>query len=122
MKKYLVFLAACTLPAVAQATPYPVAHPTGFDPYASEAIMRADFDSAEARLTERLDANSNDIAALLNLAAVMSETNRVARASSLLEQVLESENVLLEGVDGTPVWSHQAATAVLRGRVTIGSR
>jgi hypothetical protein len=59
---------------------------------------------------------------MLNLAAVMMETNRVARASSMLEQVLEADNIQLGNLDGAAVWSHDAASAGLRGRVTIGTR
>jgi Tfp pilus assembly protein PilF len=122
MTKLLAIMAVCTIPMAAHAAPYPEASPTGYDPYAADAIERADYAVAEDRLTRRLAANTNDVPALLNLAAVMTETNRVARASSLLEQVLEAENMQLGDVDGKAVWSHDAAAAGLRGRVTMGSR
>lgn len=122
MTKLLAIMAVCALPIAAQAAPYPEASPTGYDPYAAEAIERADYAVAEDRLTRRLAADTGDVPALLNLAAVMTETDRVARASFLLEQVLEEENMQLVDVDGEPVWSHDAAIAGLRGRVTMGSR
>ncbi|MEM8697225.1 MAG: tetratricopeptide repeat protein [Pseudomonadota bacterium] len=122
MTKLLAVMAVCTLPMAAQAAPYPEAHPTGFDPYAAEAIQRADYAAAEDRLMRRLSENADDVSAMLNLAVVMMETNRAARASSMLERVLDSENVQLGSTDGTAVWSHDAATAGLRGRVTVGSR
>ncbi|MGP1282570.1 MAG: tetratricopeptide repeat protein [Parasphingopyxis sp.] len=122
MTKLLAILAVCALPVAAQAAPYPEAHPTGYDPYAADAIERADYAAAEDRLVRRLNEDENDVSAMLNLAAVMMETNRAARASSMLEQVLEAENVQLGHADGGTVWSHDAATAGLRGRVTVGSR
>jgi hypothetical protein len=122
MTKIFAVIAACAIPVAASAAPYPVADPTGYDPYAADAIARADYEVAEQRLERRLDENGNDIAALLNLAAVMAETDRVARASSLLEQVLEADNMLLEGASGGAVWSHDAATTALRARVTVGAR
>ncbi|MBC2777407.1 hypothetical protein [Parasphingopyxis marina] len=122
MKKIIAFAAICAIPAALSAAPYPVAEPTGYDPYAADAIARADYSVAEERLVRRLDANGSDISALLNLAAVMTETDRVARASSLLEQVLDADNVMLEGANGQAVWSHDAATAALRSRVTVGAR
>lgn len=122
MTKLLAIMAVCTLPMAAQATPYPEDNPTGYDPYAAAAIERADYAVAEDRLMQRLAADSGDVPALLNLAAVMTETNRVARASYLLEQVLEQDNMQLGSVDGEAVWSHDAAVEGLRGRVTMGSR
>ena len=70
----------------------------------------------------RLNRNQDDVPALLNLATVMNETNRVAQASRLFEQVLSADNMLLENVEGDPVWSHDVASSGLRGRVTVGSR
>ncbi|QLC24557.1 tetratricopeptide repeat protein [Parasphingopyxis algicola] len=122
MTKLLAMIAVCTLPMAAQAVPYPEAHPTGYDPYAVDAIERADYATAEDRLMRRLSEDESDVSAMLNLAAVMMETNRAARASSMLEQVLETENVQLGHADGGAIWSHDAATAGLRGRVTVGSR
>ena len=122
MTKFLMIAAACALPVAAQAAPYPEAHPTGYDPYAADAIERADYAAAEDRLLRRLAENDGDVSAMLNLATVMMETDRAARASSMLERVLDAENVQLTSVDGEPVWSHDAATAGLRGRVMIGSR
>ena len=122
MTKFLAIAAICALPMAAQAAPYPEAHPTGFDPYAVSAIERGDYAAAEDRLTRRLAKNGDDVPAMLNLAAVMMETNRVARASSMLEQVLEADNIQLGNLDGAAVWSHDAASAGLRGRVTIGTR
>lgn len=122
MPKFLMIAAACALPVAAHAAPYPEAHPTGYDPYAADAIERADYAAAEDRLMRRLAENGGDVSAMLNLATVMLETNRAARASSMLERVLDAENVQLSNVDGEPVWSHDAATASLRGRVMIGSR
>ena len=122
MTKLLMIMAVCALPIAAQAAPYPEANPTGYDPYAADAIERADYSVAEDRLTQRLAANTGDVPALLNLAAVMVETNRGARASYLLEQVLEAENMELGDVDGKAVWSHDAAAAGLLGRVVMGAR
>ncbi|QLC21833.1 tetratricopeptide repeat protein [Parasphingopyxis sp. CP4] len=122
MTKFLAIAAICALPMAAQAAPYPEAHPTGFDPYAASAIERGDYAAAENRLMRRLAENEGDVPAMLNLATVMMETDRVARASSMLEQVLEAENVQLGNLDGAAIWSHDAASAGLRGRVTLGAR
>lgn len=122
MTKFFAAMAVLALPMAAQAAPYPQAAPTGYDPYAADAIQRADYAVAEDRLVDRLNDNSADVAAMLNLATVMMETNRAARASSLLEQILESENMQLGSTDGEAIWSHDAALASLRGRVTVGSR
>ena len=121
MRKFVIGAALCAMASAAQADPYPMDNPTGYDPYAADAIARADYAVAEERLMRRLDHNSNDVSALLNLAAVMTETSRVARASSLLEQVMGADNVLLEDSTGAPLWSHDIAAASLRGRVTLGS-
>ena len=118
----LVCAVLLAMPGAALAEPYLEAHPGGYDPYASEAIERQDFVNAEDRLLKRLDENRADVPALLNLAAVMTATDRGARASSLYERVLAAENELMGSLDGSPVWSHDAATAALRGRVTLGSR
>lgn len=122
MTKLFAIIAVCALPMAAHAAPYPEAHPTGFDPYAVAAIERADYAAAEDRLMRRLAEDNGDVSAMLNLAVVMMETDRVARASSILERVLEAENVMLGAADGTAVWSHDAASAGLSGRVTIGAR
>ena len=122
MTKFLAFMAVCTLSSAVLAAPYPQLHPTGYDPYAVDAIQRADYGTAKARLEQRLAEDGGDIAALLNLAAIYMATNRAARASSLLERVLAAENLQLGDMDGKPVWSHDAALAGLRGRVMIGAR
>lgn len=122
MRKCFGILGVCMISATASAQPYPVANPTGYDPYAADAIERADYASAEDRLLRRLEDNDADTSALLNLAAVMSETDRVARASTLLERILATDNVLLETAGGDPVWSHDVAMAALQGRVVVGSR
>lgn len=122
MTKLLAVMAVCALPVALQAAPYPEASPTGYDPYAADAIERADYALAEDRLMRRLAEDDGDVSAMLNLAAVMIETDRVASASSILERVLAADNVELGSVDGGPIWSHDAAMATLRGRVVVGSR
>lgn len=122
MRKITGFTILCALPTIALSAPYPVTNPTGYDPYAAAAIERADYIAAENRLERRLDQNADDVSALLNLASVMMATDRAARASSLYERVLNAENVLLETAAGEPVWSHDAASESLGGRVSIGSR
>lgn len=122
MTKLLAIMAVCALPVAAHAVPYPEANPTGFDPYAAEAIERADYAAAEDRLMRRLAENGDDVSAMLNLATVMMETNRVARGSSILERVFEADNIRLGSVDGDAVWSHDAAATGLRGCVTVGAR
>lgn len=122
MMKKLMFAALCATPALAVAAPWPEANPTGYDPYAADAIQRLDYDAAEQRLVRRLDADGSDVSALLNLAAVMGATNRVARASYLYEQVLEADNVLLSLPDGSPVWSHELAQQGLAARAAVANR
>ena len=122
MKHVATVLAVCAIPAAALAEPYPMPNPTGYDPYAADAIARADYAVAEERLARRLGENAADVPALVNLAAIMIETDRMARASSLFERVLAAEDMLLESADGTPVWAHQIAASGLQGRVTVGSR
>ncbi len=122
MMKKLAILALCGLPAVALADPGLVPNPTGFDPYASEAISRLDYQAAETRLMRRLDADGADVSAMLNLAAVMQATNRTPRASRLYEEVLAADNVQLALPDGSPVWSHEIAENALDSRATVAGR
>ncbi len=122
MMKKLAILALCGIPVVALADPGLVPHPTGFDPYASEAISRLDYQAAETRLMRRLDADNTDVSAMLNLAAVMQATNRSPRASRLYEDVLTADNVQLALPDGSPVWSHEIAGNALNSRATVAAR
>lgn len=123
MKRIVLFAALCALPGIAAAgAPYQEFRTGGYDPYAADAIARGDYIAAEDRLLRRLDANGQDVSAMINLASVMVATQRVARASSLYEQVLASDEVVLQSFDGSPISSHQLAQRVLSARVRVGAR
>jgi len=119
----VLLTAICALPGIATAgVPYQESSAGGYDRYAADAIVRGDYAAAEDRLVRRLDANGQDVSAMLNLATVMAATQRSVRASLLYEQVLAGDEVILETYDGSPVSSHQLADRALRARVQVGAR
>ncbi|MEQ9663057.1 MAG: hypothetical protein RLN87_10970 [Parasphingopyxis sp.] len=122
MRKFAGFVVLMALPAAVAAAPYPTETIEGFDPYASEAIARGELGVAEARLERRIDEQGADAPSLLNMAAIMVETNRMARAASLYRSVLEGEDMLLEAGDGSAISAHAIASEALNVRVQVGSR
>lgn len=122
MRKFAGFVALMALPAAVAAAPYPTETIEGFDPYASEAIARGELGVAEARLERRIDEQGADAPSLLNMAAIMVETNRMAHAASLYRSVLEGEDMLLEAGDGSAISAHAIASEALNVRVQVGSR
>lgn len=121
--KCLILLAPLTaLSAAAVAQPPRAPMQTGYDPYASSAIERANLADAEQRLERRLAADSGNVPAMLNLAHVLGETDRPAGALFYYERVLGAENRLLEGLDGEPVWSHDLARRGMTAMPAMAAR
>lgn len=122
MTKFLIVAALAALPVAALAQPPRGPAEPGYDPYASAAIERADLSVAEQRLQRRLSANQGDVSAMLNLAYVLGSTGRASGAARYYEQVLGTDNELLESLDGAPVWSHDLARRGMASEPTLASR
>ena len=101
MRSILVFAALAAAPLTMAAAQ---------DQVAFKAIAKADYTSAESKLAAQVAAGDREPGVLLNLAAVYSKTGRGTQAVQLYRMVQAEQNVLMEGANGAPIWSHDIAT------------
>jgi len=90
----------------------------GFD-----ALVRADYATAEAQLRADRRVAEKDPARLINLGQVFARTGRITEARRLFRQALQVADVELVLADDRAMGSHDAARAALRElRPTLASR
>jgi len=123
MRALLLGLTAATFvlaaPATAQTAEldYPKGS-LGFD-----ALVRADYATAEAQLSADRRVAENDPARLINLGQVFAMTGRITEARRMFRQALQVADVELVLADDRVMGSHDAARAALRGlKPTLASR
>ena len=123
MRTLLIGLTAATVafaaPAAAQSAE--LNYPKGSLGY--NALVRADYATAEAQLRADLGVNESDPARLINLGQVYAMTGRVIEARRMFRLALQVEDVELVLSNDRVMGSHDAARAALRGlKPTLASR
>lgn len=69
---------------------------------------------AESTLDAARVAEPGEPSVMINLAAIYARTGRVEQAKAMYQEVLATDNVLLELGDHRPAWSHDLACLGLR--------
>jgi len=123
MRAFLIGLSAATVafaaPASAQSSE--LNYPKGSLGY--EALLRADYRTAEAQLRADRGIAQTDPARLINFGRVYAMTGRIIEARRMFRQALLVEDVELVLADDRVIGSHDAARAALRGlKATLASR
>lgn len=109
MRLFPFALALLAAPISAQAQDRGELRSLGYD-----ALMAADYRTAEAQLRETKDFAWNDPARLINLGQVMAQTGRTAAAAELFREAVSAEECDLILSDGTTENSREVATRALR--------
>lgn len=78
------------------------------------ALVEADYSTAESQLRARNQVAKNDPARLINLGVVLAKTGRAEQAARLFERAMEAEEVELILANGEQVSSRQAARRAMR--------
>lgn len=102
MTKYRLFSAF--LVAAAVASPGLAAQEYGYQQIAEGKLLLAKSQLEAARVAE-----PNEPSVMINLAAIYARTGRAEQAQAMYQQVLATDNVLLEMGDHRPAWSHSLA-------------
>ncbi len=123
MRTLLIGITAATVafaaPAAAQLAE--LDYPKGSLGY--DALVRADYATAEAQLRADRGVYQRDLARLINLGQVYALTGRVVEARRMFRQALQVEDVELVLADDRVMGSHDAARAALRGlKPSLASR
>lgn len=84
----------------------------GYEPSetAFAEMMAGDYDAAERKL---LETARTDVGARINLAQIFERKGKTREALVLLRSVKENDDIVLEGVDGDILSSHQVADVLL---------
>ncbi len=92
----MVALVAISAPALAQEY--------GYQQIADGKLLLAESTLEAARVAE-----PREPSVMINLAAIYARTGRAEQAQTMYQQVLATDNVLLEMGDHRPAWSHSLA-------------
>lgn len=77
--------------------------------YGYQQIAEGKLLLAENQLEAARVAEPNEPSVMINLAAIYARTGRAEQAQAMYQQVLATDNVLLEMGDRRPAWSHTLA-------------
>ena len=117
-KALLAALASLMVSGAATAEPGEINYPKGSLGY--DALLAADYQTAEAQIRNAEGVSKRDPARLINLGHVLAQKGETARAALLFQRGMTADEVTIILADGREMSSYDAARLALKSLVPNG--
>lgn len=120
MAKKVLFaaVAAVMITSVANAEPGEINYPKGALGY--DALLAADYRTAEAQIRSAEGVSKRDPARLINLGLVLAHRGETERATVMFQRAMTADEVTIILADGREMSSYEAARLAMRSLPTTG--